>query len=124
MNGELRDVERKLEVFRAEASEQFAGVRDEIKELALALRELIRLDGDLKRQNDALLRIGRQVDGHDVRLHEIETVRLPRIELAGATSHANLKTESKHHDRLLVLIAGGLSSLLTGLVMYLLTHPS
>ena len=97
-------------------------MRAELKEITHALRDLIRLDGDLKRQNDAILRIGKQVDGHEVRLHEIETVRLPTIEITGATGRARLTTETKHHDRLLILIVSGAASVLTGLVVFLLTR--
>lgn len=61
-----------LNVVRKELNGQMAGVRADIKDLTLALRDLIRLDGDLKRIEQAQSRIGRQVDDHEERMREME----------------------------------------------------
>jgi hypothetical protein len=61
-----------LNVVREELNVQLAGVRADIKDLTLALRDLIRLDGDLKRIEQAQTRIGRQVDDHEDRLRSVE----------------------------------------------------
>jgi hypothetical protein len=122
MTTDIETVERKVEELRSEVGRQLGGVREELKELTKALRDLIRLDGDMKRTNDALIRIGKQVDGHETRLHTMETIRLPAIELAGATGQAVLKTEAKHHNWMLTLLIGGAASIFTGLVVFILTH--
>ena len=122
MNGEIQEIERKVEALRSEVGAQFAGVRSDLKEVSQALRDLIRLDGDLKRQNDALLRIGKQVDEHEIRLYKLETVRLPALEIAGATGQAVAKTEAKHHNWLLTFIFSAAASLLTALIIFLLTN--
>jgi len=69
--------ERKLEDFREETKERFNEIRSDIKELTLALRELIRLDGDIKRLNEVVERIGDQVktNSQDIGLLKIATAR-------------------------------------------------
>lgn len=116
----MATLDNKIETLRSHFTGQFAGVRSDIKELTQALRELIRLDGDIKRQNDALARIGRQVDSHDERLHEIETVRLPLIE----TAHAGAKVTVGHSDRMYWLLVTAGASIFTGVVVGLIVYAA
>ena len=103
-------VEQKLEDFRTEVREQFNRVGDELKELTQALRDLIRIDGDIRRLREAIKRIGGQVDDHEKRLRSAER--------AGTASH----TETKQHDRLLWLIVVASSNVLTGFIVYAITR--
>lgn len=103
-------VEQKLEDFRAEVRLQFDRVGGELKELTQALRDLIRIDGDIRRLGEVTKRIGGQVDEHEKRLRVVE--------IAGTANHS----ETKQHDRLLWLIVVAASNLLTGLIVYALTR--
>jgi len=47
-------------------------IRQDIKSIVEALKELIRIDGDQKRQDDAIARIGHQVDDQERRLRDVE----------------------------------------------------
>ena len=49
------------------------GLRDEVKELTKALRELIRIDGDIKRLSEAIGRIGGESEDHEARLRVLES---------------------------------------------------
>jgi len=49
-----------------------ASLEKKIDGLTEALRDLIRIDGDMKRIQDAQSRIGRQVDDHETRLRVVE----------------------------------------------------
>lgn len=55
-------IKRDLVEVRKEMRETLTGVRSEIKELAQALRDLIRLDGDLTRVADMTARVGKEID--------------------------------------------------------------
>ncbi len=114
----LAALDSKIEALRGNFTNQFIGMRTDIKELTQALRELIRLDGDLKRQNDAIGRIGRQVDGHDERLHEIEAVRLPSIEAA----RAETKVSVGHSNRMYWLLVTAGASVFTGAIVGLIVY--
>jgi len=61
-----------IEQLKKDFSNQFSGVRSDIKELTKALHDLIRLDGDIKRQSDAVGRIGREVEDHEKRIRVLE----------------------------------------------------
>lgn len=75
MANEVETLERKLEEMRDDVRTQFAEVRDDLKELTKALRELIRLDGDIRRLQDACGRIGRESEDHEKRLRALEQTR-------------------------------------------------
>ena len=51
---DLQSLDKKLETFRGEIGERFDRVHDDLKELTKALRDLIRLDGDIRRLQDAI----------------------------------------------------------------------
>lgn len=106
----IQTVESKLDDFRVEVRKRMDTVGDELRELTKALRELIRIDGDIRRIQDAVGRIGRQVDDHEERTRALET--------AGSAHAVTVKHLSA--GQALVLAAG--SSMLTGLIIFLLTH--
>ena len=122
MSGEESVMERKLEHMRVEVNRRFDVVHGDLKELTQALREMIRLDGDLKRQNDALVRVGRQVDAHEERLHDIEVNRLPQIEGRNTETQTTAKQNSRFVWLLITAGASVFSGGLVGLVVYGLTH--
>lgn len=61
-----------LDGLRTSVNAQLEGMRKDIKDLTSAFRDLVRIDGDIQRTNDALVRIGRQVDDHEERLRSVE----------------------------------------------------
>lgn len=65
-------LESKVENLSRDVTNQLSGVRTEIKELTSALRDLIRMDGEIKNVNVLVARIGREVDDHEKRLRELE----------------------------------------------------
>lgn len=110
MDENIQSVERKLDDFRREVRGRMDTVGEELKELTKALRDLIRLDGDIRRIQDAVGRIGRQADDHEERMRALETT--------GSAQAATVKHLSA--GQALFLAAG--SSMLTGLIIFLLTH--
>jgi chromosome segregation ATPase len=60
--GEVDAIKQDLSELRNEMRESYSGLRSDLKELAKALRELIRLDGDIGRVADLAQRIGKEVD--------------------------------------------------------------
>ena len=118
----LSALDTKIEALRSNVSGQLTGVRSDIKELTQALRELIRLDGDLKRQNDALGRIGRQVDNHDARLHEIESVRLPALETARAATSVSVGHSNRMYWLLVTAGASVFTGAIVGMIVYAVNH--
>lgn len=91
---------------RLSFNEQFVGVRQDIKELTAAFRELIRMDGDLKRINDAMARIGSQVDDHEQRLRFVEN------------GHAGDRVRIGNAER----VAWALLLIVFNVAQYFLTH--
>ena len=101
--------EKKLDDFRKEVREQMSSVGDELKELTKALRDLIRLDGDIRRIQDAVGRIGRQADDHEIRVRRIES--LCQSQEGSVKNISNIQ---------MMFMAAGFSfigALVTGLVM-------
>jgi hypothetical protein len=84
---EVDNLKQDLNALKVSVNEQFDGVRNDLKELTSALRDLIRLDGDIKRVQDAVHRIGTQVDDHETRLRGVETV--------GSVNHSRTSAAEK-----------------------------
>lgn len=103
---DVDELKRNLDALRENVNEQFSGVREDIKELTAAFRELIRMDGDLKRVNDAMSRIGKQVDDHEERLR--------RMENGQAADSVRVGTS----ERMFWIIVTGV----VGVVTFFLTH--
>jgi transposase len=59
---EVDSIKQDLADVKREVRDSLNGMRSDVKELAKALHELIRLDGDLGRVADLTNRIGKQVD--------------------------------------------------------------
>lgn len=110
MSEDADHVRTELRTFKAEVNTKLDTVSSEIKELTRALRELIRLDGDIRRQNDALARIGRQVDDHEVRLR--------RVEIEDSKQGARIG----YSERWIWMAATGVSSGVVGVVVYMVTN--
>lgn len=126
MSGEngaaLAALDNKVENLRRDVSQHLAGVRNDIKDLTAALRELIRLDGEMKRQNDAVARIGRQVDKQEERLHEIETVRLPALEVGGVKTGVVTESNDRFNWKLISVALTTFAAVVGGLIVYAVTH--
>lgn len=92
--------------YRTEVAAQLGGVRDEIRELTVAFRELIKLDGDIKRTNDAVGRIGRESDDHEIRLRALEAISAKNGAIMGMSGTAAS------------LAAGAGASLIVAIIMH------
>lgn len=68
-----QDFGKRLDVLGGEVKSQLGVVNVELRELTKALRDLIRLDGDIRRLQDAVGRIGRETEDHEKRLRVIES---------------------------------------------------
>jgi len=114
-NGEaISGLDKKIERLREDVANQFSGIRADIKDLTQSLRELIRIDGDMKRQNDALTRIGSQVDDHEERLRAVEKF--------GLKSEANNEHSSRFQWLWVSAIASIVSGTVVGISVYAFTH--
>lgn len=98
-------VEGKLESFREEVNSRFVEVRSDIRELTKALRDLIRLDGDIKRIQDQMLRLSKVVDQHELYIGDL------RLD-----SNTSTITISKYERLFWFIMAIG-SSVLTAIVV-------
>ena len=107
---EVAALDQKIETLRQDVSEQFSGIRSDIKDLTKALRELIRLDGEVKSVRDLSNRIGKQVDDHEKRIRTLET-----------NSTANATAIKSSSGVALILLVAGLN-VLTGVIVYGVTH--
>lgn len=103
-------MEDKLESLRGEVRAGLGELRGDVKELTAALRELVRIDGETKRQNDALRRIGVQTDDHEKRLRVVER------------GDARAQADLQHHDRRVTWIYTIAGAALSGLLVYAFTR--
>lgn len=110
MAAEQQALEDKLEDLRGEVGRRFDTVHNDMKDLTKALRDLVRLDGDLHRIQDSVVRIGAQVDDHEQRLRPLET--------SGAVQGVTVK----HISSTQAMFLAAACSLFTGLLIWLLTH--
>lgn len=110
MIDETQAVQKIVEDLRKEVSGRFDSMQEDIKELTKALRDLIRIDGDIRRLQDSVGRIGRETEDHEKR------VRL--LEGSGVATQSDIK----HADRQSWLLITAAASLLTALVVFLLTQ--
>lgn len=111
-----------LQQLRSEFSQRFTGIEEKLDDMRTAVEQLIRVDGELKRHQDALSRIGGQVDRVDERVRDIEVRRLPAIEAGGAAVNATTKHHANFNSRLVALWSAIISGLVVAGVMYLATH--
>lgn len=109
----IENVERNLEVFRKEVNGRFEALQSEIRELTSALREQVRIDGEIKRVNDALARMGKQIDKLEARGDDADQ-RLRNVEQSGAAR----QSEVRYLDRLTWLPYTVAGSILTGVIVW------
>lgn len=76
-------VEYKLEMLREEVNARFGEVRTDIKELTQALRELIRLDGDIKRLAETTIRLDKVVGEHEKKISALVVGNLKSTVIVG-----------------------------------------
>ena len=114
MNGEIALLDQKVEGMRASVERRFDGVESELRKLGELLRELVKIEGDIKVNDAALKRIGGEVDDHDK--------RLCILEIAMAASGATQKVESKNFDQRVAWIYGIIGAAITGITVYVFTH--
>jgi len=111
---DIQALEHKLETFRDEIGGRFDRVHDDLKELTKALRDLIRLDGDIRRLQDAMSRIGHESGDHELRLRELE----------GA--NATAAVEHRHLDRTqwlgITTVSTIISAIVVGVIVFVVTH--
>jgi hypothetical protein len=69
----MSEIKQEIQQLKSNIDEKLDGVRSDIKELTKAFRDLVRLDGDIKRVDIVVDRIGRQVDDQEKRLRAVET---------------------------------------------------
>ncbi len=86
-------LEGRFEQFRSDVNSKLDGIGQ-------ALQELIRLDGDIKRQQDAIVRIGRQVDSHETRMRDLEK--------GSALNSRSVGRFDRLVDRVLMVLVGAL----------------
>lgn len=107
MSNPVDALKKELDELKGDVTDQLKGVRSDLKDLTMALRELIRLDGDMKRQNDLLIRVAKQVDGLEIRVRTLE--------VNGSVN----STRIGFSERGMWLIFGGGLSVLTGVAVWL-----
>lgn len=102
MNGDdYKALDEKIETLRKEFNGQMGGIREEIRELTASLREVVRIDGEAKRQGDLLRRLDENVDDLEERVRKLELAR----------------ASDKHHEKLINWMYTGVASIVTGLVV-------
>lgn len=102
---------------RSELRDLRRDVTTRLDKLTEALQEMVRIDGVLARQNDALTRIGRQVDDHEGRIRTLETGGAAR---SGADD-VRWGLSSWAGNLVMVSASGLVAGLIVGLVVYSLT---
>ena len=70
--GDVNVGREELDEFKAEVRHRFDRVHEDLKEMTQALRELVRLDGNIKRLEEAVGRIGDEVRDQEKRLRTLE----------------------------------------------------
>lgn len=129
MNEEIAQLDGKIETLRKDVNTQLTGVRTDIKELTEVLRDLIRMDGEIKNISTLTERIGNEVDDHEKRLRGLEkngadadvvvklTDRVTVLEQSSAVNTVKIGSG----ERLYWLIGSGAVSLLVGVIVFLVT---
>ena len=69
MAGELAVLEQKVDSLSADVS----GIKTELKQVNESLKHLIRIDGDIKRMDEKVDRIGKECKDHEDRLRILES---------------------------------------------------
>lgn len=101
---EVDALKKELMDFKAEINKQLSGVRTDLKELTKALRDLIRLEGNIAQLSDLVGRHATESRDHEKRIRKIE------MQLAGTSKSVTLFDQIVRHTVLLVV--GGVFSVL------------
>lgn len=72
MAGDLESLKQDLDELRGDIGKRFDSVHTELKELTKALRDLVRIDGDQRRIEEKVNRIGSEVGDHEKRIRHLE----------------------------------------------------
>jgi len=103
-------LDQKIETLRSEVTTQLRTVSSDMKELTRALRELIRLDGDIKNLSTLVTRVGGQVDDHEKRLRRVETSSTVNTVKVGSS------------ERFFWIAGAALFSVLSNIIVYVVTR--
>jgi len=110
MMTDIAILESKLENLSQEVGSQLQGVRSDIKDLTKALRDLIRMDGEIKNVAALVSRIGDEVDDHEERMRILEKHSLVNSVKIGAG------------ERTYWMLAVFGLNVLTGVIVYTVNH--
>lgn len=88
-------------------------IRQDIKTIGEALKELIRIDGDQKRQDDAIRRIGHEVERNSARIDGIDK-RMRDVEIATNTNTTKVSGSERLWWLLGMLATGIFTAVATG----------
>lgn len=108
---EIAALDHKIETLRTDVNTQLTGLRSDVKELTKALRDLIRMDGEIKNLSTLISRIAGEVDDHESRLRKLEQ--------NSTINTVKLGTG----ERLFWFLLSISSSILTAVVVFEVTHP-
>ena len=90
-------------------------IRQDIKSIGQALTELIRIDGDQKRQDDAIHRIGLEVERNSKRI-ELMDERMRSVEMATNTNTTKAGGSERLWWLIGMLAVGILTAVATGAI--------
>lgn len=107
---EITALESKVESLSQNVNSQLSGVRTDIKELTSALRDLIRMDGEIKNISLLVNRIGGEVDDHEERMRKLEQHSIVNSVKIGAG------------ERVYWMLALVALNVFTGVVVYTVNH--
>lgn len=113
---ETHELDSKIEGLRTEVSQQLSGMRAELKQMTELMRELVRLDGDMKRLSDAIGRIGKESEDHENRLRTL-TETIATMQVHGAVNSKGVGSLERW-----LYIGGG--ALVSATVTYLVTRAA
>jgi hypothetical protein len=108
---EVDAIKSDLQALKTEVRDELSGMRSDLKDLAKALHELIRLGGDLGRVADLANRIGKEVDQLATRVRDDKEKtdgRLQALEIAQAGNAKSVGLFDKLVTHGLSLIVGGI----------------
>lgn len=107
---EIAALKTDIDTLRNEVNGQLTGVRSDIKDLTKVLRDLIRMDGEIKNIATLVGRVAGEVDDHEQRLRSLEK------------SSAINSIKIGQGERLYWLIGSGVMSAIVGVTVFVVSH--
>jgi len=107
---EVAVLESKLESLSHSVNNQLTGVRSDIKDMTKALRELIRMDSEIKNVTTLVSRIGTEVDDHEKRIRMLENTSVVNSVKIGSG------------ERIYWMLAMVAFNIFTGVVTFMVTN--